>query len=75
MDDIYSAVGRMYEKDRLDNADILERRRREIYKKIPRIHEIDDIFSQISLQMARIALTNKDAMQEKLEEYKKTFVC
>ena len=71
MDDIYSAVGRMYEKDRLDNADILERRRREIYKKIPRIHEIDDIFSQISLQMARIALTNKDAMQEKLEEYKK----
>ena len=70
MDDIYSAVGRMYEKDRLENADILERRRREIYEKIPRIREIDNIFSQSSIQMAKIALASGGNMQEKLDEYK-----
>ncbi|MBR6401592.1 MAG: ATP-binding protein [Firmicutes bacterium] len=72
MDDIYSAVGRMYEKDRLQNAETADARRREVYEKIPRIQEIDDTFSKSSIDMARLALTQGggDSMKQRLDEYK-----
>lgn len=70
MEDLYSAVARMYENDKQKNAAEYIRRHSEVYKKIPRIKEIDCIFDESSIEIARLALNKTDDIEQKKEEYR-----
>lgn len=71
-DRIYDNVALMYERDRDKNEKTAERRRAEIYAKIPRVMEIYDFFAESGARLARIALTAHDTetRRKKVLEYK-----
>ena len=60
IDKMYNDVSLMYERDRDKNARTEERRRAEIFRKIPRIEEIENFFVNSGVELARIALKAKD---------------
>lgn len=71
MEDVYGTVSRIYEERRKRSRSIDRMRHEEVYAKIPRIEEINKIFTQNSLEMARLAITlNKDDLEQKLESYR-----
>ena len=49
----YDTIMREYSKTQSQNRRILEKRTQEIYKKIPRIHEIDEEVATLSAKKAR----------------------
>ena len=50
----YDTIMREYSKTQSQNRRILEERTQEIYKKIPRIHEIDEEVATLSAKKARV---------------------
>ena len=70
MEDLYSAVARMYENDKQKNAAEYMRRHSQVYEKVPRISEIDDIFSKSSIEMAKLALNKTEDLERKKQEYR-----
>ncbi len=71
MEDLYSAVARMYENDKQRNSAEYMKRHSKVYQKVPRIAEIDDIFSTSSVEMAKFALNKTEDFEKKQEEYRK----
>lgn len=53
----YDTIMREYSKTQSQNRRILEERTQEIYKKIPRIHEIDEEVATLSAKKARALLS------------------
>ena len=64
----YDSIMRIYEDRRLQSARILEARTREVYAAIPRLKEIDDEISSLSLKKARLLLgRNEDGGASRAE--------
>lgn len=59
-----------YERTRLVNKRILQERREEIYKKIPRIHDIDQEISSSSLNAAKLRIMGRDTDKSQSEDTK-----
>ncbi len=57
----YEQIMRMYEQKQLDNEHQLKRRYEEAYARIPRLRDIDDQISSLSLSRARCMLDGDDA--------------
>ena len=55
----YDTIMREYSKTQSQNRRILEERTQEIYKKIPRIHEIDEEVATLSAKKARALLSGQ----------------
>ena len=63
----YDTIMREYSKTQSQNRRILEERTQEIYKKIPRIHEIDEEVATLSAQKARALLNGESSGLEDLK--------
>mgnify|MGYP000258446169 CR=1 FL=1 len=63
----YDTIMREYSKTQAQNRRILEERTQEIYKKIPRIHEIDEEVATLSAQKARALLSGESSGLEDLK--------
>lgn len=57
----YDTIMREYSKTQSQNRRILEERTQEIYKKIPRIHEIDEEVATLSAKKARALLSGESS--------------
>lgn len=55
----YDTIMREYSKTQSQNRRILEERTQEIYKKIPRIHEIDEEVATLSSQKSKSTLKRR----------------
>ena len=64
----YEQIMRTYEQHRLDNEHRRRRRYADIEKKIPRIRELDDEISSLSLQQARRLLEGDASALDTLKE-------
>lgn len=61
----YDAIMRMYEQKRLRTHDLMDRRFEEVYKKIPRIREIDSSVSHSGVEKAKALIDgNTDALSD-----------
>lgn len=68
---IYAKIIREYEILQMEHKNILERKKNEIYKKIPRIEEIDTELSSIGLELTRQILlkaANTNDVVEQIEQ-------
>jgi|GEM_PF-40310 len=63
----YDTIMREYSKTQSQNRRILEERTQEIYKKIPRIHEIDEEVATLSAKKARALLSGESSGLEDLK--------
>lgn len=64
----YDTIMRMYEKKQLRSHDILEQHFQEIYRKIPRIQEIDHTISHMGVEKTKALL---DGNASALDDFKK----
>lgn len=60
----YDEILRQYDKKRLNLQHEQHIKQQEIYKKVPRIKEIDDTISSLSVQTAKSLLLNKDSSMD-----------
>ena len=60
----YDEILRQYDKKRLNLQHEQHIKQQEIYKKVPRIKEIDDTISSLSVQTAKSLLLSKDASMD-----------
>lgn len=63
----YDTIMREYSKTQSQNRRILEERTQEIYKKIPRIREIDEEVATLSAKKARALLSGESSGLEDLK--------
>ena len=63
----YDTIMREYSKTQSQNRRILEERTQEIYKKIPRIHEIDEEVATLSAKKPRALLSGESSGLEDLK--------
>lgn len=63
----YDTIMREYSKTQSQNRRILEERTQEIYKKIPRIHEIDEEVATLSAKKARALLSGESSVLRTLK--------
>lgn len=63
---IYKEILRDYEKDRDASKRILEKRKEEVYSKIPRIKEIDKELSMTGVSITKNILSSSDSSDKKL---------
>ncbi len=59
-----------YEKKRLQAEDQLRYRTEEVYRKVPRIKEIDDSIQEIGITMSRAVINNPDSYQAIMRDAK-----
>ncbi len=64
----YNAILRQYDKKRLILRHIQEEKQNEIYRKVPRIKEIDDTISTLSVTTAKRILFSNDSSLEEFKE-------
>lgn len=62
--DIISDIQRTYEKRRDKNIRDLQRRQNEVYKKLPKVEQLDDEIKKVGIKMAREVLFNPDKGEE-----------
>ena len=62
--DIISDIQRIYEKRRDKNIRDLQRRQNEVYKKLPKVEQLDDEIKKVGIKMAREVLFNPDKGDE-----------
>ena len=62
--DIISDIQRIYEKRRDKNIRDLQRRQNEVYKKLPKVEQLDDEIKKVGIKMAREVLFNPDKGEE-----------
>lgn len=68
----YDHFMRIYEQQQLDNENSLRARFEEVYKQIPRFHQIDRLISELSIQQARKLLDgDAQALAELKEQLRK----
>ena len=66
----YNAILRMYDQRQLHTRRILEERRNEILAKLPRIKEIEDSISSLSVKQARKLLDGAEGALSALKNRK-----
>lgn len=62
--DIISDIQRIYEKRRDKNIRDLQRRQNEVYKKLPKVEQLDDEIKKVGIKMVREVLFNPDKGEE-----------
>lgn len=64
----YNTIIRSYEQKQLHTRDILEARKKEVYKRIPEIKEIEDAISGLSVSQAKKLLAGETSALSSLKE-------
>lgn len=64
----YDKITRIYHQKQLQNRHNQTKRQKEIYEKIPRIHEIDDSIATISVKRAKELLSGKESALSHLKQ-------
>jgi DnaD/phage-associated family protein len=70
-DSLISSVMRTYEEDRLANEAAAEERRKQVYKAVPRIREIEEESRKISMEISKIMLSQGPGAKTKIKELKR----
>ena len=68
----YDTILRTYEQKQIQNRDLLDKRRRAVYNKVPELEKLHNSISLLGVNLARKLLNGDDnALQELKEEMKK----
>jgi DnaD/phage-associated family protein len=70
-DSLIAMVMRSYEEDRQANEAAAEERRKEVYKAVPRIREIEEEIRKISMEISKLMLSRGEGAKAKIEELKR----
>ena len=70
-DSLIALVMRSYEEDRLTNEAAAEERRKEVYKAVPRIREIEEETRKISMEISKLMLSQGSEARTKIKELKR----
>ncbi len=70
-DSLISLVMRSYEEDRTANEAAAEERRKQVYKAVPRIREIEEEGRRISMEISKAMLSQDSSARNRIKELKK----